>query len=333
MAKPAKTKRPGFTLVELLVVIAIIGILIALLLPAVQVAREAARRTQCSNNLHQITLATQNYLAALKSVPPAVDWSKSAGANWSVHARLLPYMEDTSLHGLIDFRFNYNDVTNAPQHAQVTQMKIPMFVCPSEVQAEPRVGASQTHFPLNYGINYGTWFIYDAPSAKTGNGAFVVNAKISDKAFSDGLSKTLGFAEVKAYQAKLANSSNPATMGATIPDSPAAVVAYGGTFATTGHTEWVDGKIHETGITATFSPNTNVPYTGGSQLSDVDFVSKGESLTSAVPTYAVVTSRSYHPSVVNVAMMDGSVRAIGDIDTIIWRAMGTRNGGESLEMP
>src|SRR6188472_4029953 len=97
----------GFTLIELLVVIAIIGILIALLLPAVQAAREAARRSQCSNNLHQISLATQNYLSAMRAVPPAIDWSRSTTSNWSVLARLLPYMEDTSLHSLIDFRYNY----------------------------------------------------------------------------------------------------------------------------------------------------------------------------------------------------------------------------------
>src|SRR3954454_4915551 len=158
MASKSPARR-AFTLVELLVVIAIIGILVALLLPAIQAAREAARRSQCSNNIRQLGLATQNYMAASRSVPPAVDWSKSATASWSVLARLLPYVEDTSLHALIDFRFNYSDLTNAPQHAQVSQMKIPMLVCPSETQAELRVGATQTHFPPNYGINYGTWFI------------------------------------------------------------------------------------------------------------------------------------------------------------------------------
>jgi prepilin-type N-terminal cleavage/methylation domain-containing protein len=324
----------GFTLVELLVVIAIIGILVALLLPAIQAAREAARRTQCTNNLHQVILATHNYMGAVKSVPPAVDWAKTTTANWSVHARLLPFAEDTSLHGLIDFRFNYSDITNASQHAQVTQMKIPMYVCPSETQAEPRVGTSQTHFPVTYGINYGTWFLYDATTRKIGDGAFVVNAKISDKAFTDGMSKTLAFAEVKAYQAKIANSGNPGTLGTPMPDSPTTVVGYGGTLGVTGHTEWVDGKVHETGITATFAPNTNVPFTDASGGYDVDFISKGESPTSTVPTYAAVTSRSYHPSVVQAALMDGSVRTItNSVDMSVWRAMGTRNGGETFEMP
>src|ERR1700760_2577570 len=98
----SRKNRAAFTLVELLVVIAIIGILIALLLPAIQAAREAARRSQCSNNLHQITLAMHNHMSALRFVPPSLDWSRSTASGWSVLARLLPYTEDTSLHSLID---------------------------------------------------------------------------------------------------------------------------------------------------------------------------------------------------------------------------------------
>jgi len=315
-------------------VIAIIGVLVALLLPAVQAAREAARRTQCSNNIRQVALATLNYMSARKHVPPAVHWSKAAGANWSVQARILPFLEESNLHSLIDYRFNYSDVTNAPKHAEVTQTRIPSFICPSEPRAEPRVGATLTHFPLNYGINYGTWFIYDARSGQYGNGAFVVNSFIGEKAFGDGMSKTLAFAEVKAYQGKLSNSSTPADLGAPVPDSPIAVVAYGGTFGETGHTEWVDGKIHETGFSTVFPPNTEVGYDKDGGKHDVDFISKSESLSSTVPTYAAVTSRSYHSGSVKAAMMDGSVHSVAsDISAQVWRAIGTRNGGEVAELP
>jgi prepilin-type N-terminal cleavage/methylation domain-containing protein len=326
--------RRAFTLVELLVVIAIIGILVALLLPAIQAAREAARRSQCSNNLRQITLAMHNHLSALKFVPPSLDWTKSTASGWSVLARLTPYAEEEGLHGLIDFRYSYSDLANAPQHAQVTAMRISMYTCPSEQQLEPKVSATtgQINVPPNYGANQGTWFTFDPASANVGNGAFVVNKKLGDKSYTDGLSKTLAFSEVKSYTNKLANSGSPATLNAAIPDTAAAVVAYGGTFGTTGHTEWVDGKIFETGFTATFPPNSNVQYNDGSTNYDVDFISKTESATGTVPTYAAITSRSYHSGVVNSAMMDGSVRTVAsNIDTAIWRAASTRNGGETTD--
>jgi prepilin-type N-terminal cleavage/methylation domain-containing protein len=330
------TLRPknGFTLVELLVVIAIVGILIALLLPAIQAAREAARRSQCSNNLHQLSLAMHSHLSATRYVPPAIDWSRSTSSGWSALARLLPYMEEQSLRNLIDFRFNYSDLTNAPQHGEVSKMKIPLFVCPSEQQQEPRVGTSQTHFPLTYAVNEGSWFTFDPATAKVGSGAFVVNVKLGDRAFSDGFSKTLAFAEVKAYAPKIANSGNPAAMGAALPDSPAAVAAYGGTFGTTGHTEWVDGKIHETGFTGTLPPNTAVPFKDGDTTYDVDFISKTESPTGTVPTYAAVTSRSYHAGVVQATLMDGSVRSVAnEVDIAVWRAASTRNGNDSPDLP
>ena len=327
--------RLAFTLVELLVVIAIIGVLVALLLPAVQAAREAARRGSCANNLRQMVLATHNYMDTMTSVPPAVCFTTpSGGGNWSVHARILPYMEQLNLQNLIDFRFNYSDVANAPQHAQVTQMKISAYVCPSEVKAVPRVGTPLTHFPVSYGINYGTWFVYNAPTAATGNGAFVVNAKITDSAYLDGMSNTIAFGEVKAYQAMIRNSSTPATVGAPLPATPADVLAYGGTFGTTGHTEWVDGKVHETGITTTFPPNTKAIFNSGGTDYDVDFISRGESITSTVPTYAAVTSRSYHPGISQIALMDGSVRAIpSTIDLATWRGLGSRDGREVVTLP
>jgi prepilin-type N-terminal cleavage/methylation domain-containing protein len=327
---------PGsaFTLVELLVVIAIIGILVALLLPAIQAAREAARRSQCANNLRQISLATHNHLSAMKWIPPALDWTKATASGWSVLARLMPYAEETSLHSLIDFRYNYSDVTNAPQHKQVTEMKIPMFSCPSEQQAVPKTGTSQNHFPPSYAANQGTWFTFDPATKRTGNGSFLVNEKIGDRRFSDGMSKTLAFAEVKAYTARLANGGNPSSLGAAIPDTPAAVVAFGGTLGATGHTEWVDGKIHETGFTSTFPPNTVFTYTDSTGTYDVDLISRTESAAGASPTYACVTARSYHPGVVQAAMMDGSVRNVAnDIDIAIWRAAGTRNGAETLDLP
>jgi prepilin-type N-terminal cleavage/methylation domain-containing protein/prepilin-type processing-associated H-X9-DG protein len=328
-------KKPsGFTVVELLVVIAIIGVLVALLLPALQAAREAARRSRCQSHMRQAVMAVHNYMGAYKYVPPAADWSKSPSSGWSVHARILPFVEEANLQKLIDFRYNYSDTVDAPQHADVTKMQIPMYSCPSELKAEPRIGTKQDHFPVNYAINYGTWFVFDPKTRETGNGAFVVNKQIRDRAFRDGLSKTIAFAEVKAYQAMIRNSGTPAIMNVDPPRTPADAIAYGGTFGETGHTEWVDGKVHETGVTILFPPNMEVTYSKDGSPYDVDFISKGESLTGTAPTYAAVTSRSYHGGVTNVALMDGSVQTIADnISIKVWQAMGTRNGGEAVQTP
>jgi prepilin-type N-terminal cleavage/methylation domain-containing protein len=332
-ALPLLSINHAFTLVELLVVIAIIGILAGLLLPAVQQAREAARRMQCASNLRQMVIATHNYELTYKAIPPAVCMATGVSGTWSLHARLLPFMEQANLQNLIDFRYNYSDLARAPQHAKVSQMKIPIYVCPSEPKARVRPGTAQSHFPTNYALNYGTWMIFDAPTATSGDGAFVVNEMMPLAAFLDGTSNTIAFSEVKAYQGRLSNSSSPNTLGATIPTTTAEVVAFGGTFGTTGHTEWVDGKVNQTGFTSVFTPNKKTPFASGSEIHDVDFVSKSESLTSTVPSFAAVTARSYHVGGVQAAFMDGAIHTVTDsVDRESWRGMSTRAQGESVDL-
>jgi len=122
----------GFTLVELLVVIAIIGILIALLLPAVQAAREAARRTQCNNNLKQLGIALHNYHDSHGTFPPAHLETGTTGPTFRHHfgwlAYLLPYIEQENVYRLIDFRLKYS----APENRQDASVGIKTFICPSD---------------------------------------------------------------------------------------------------------------------------------------------------------------------------------------------------------
>jgi prepilin-type N-terminal cleavage/methylation domain-containing protein len=128
-------RRRGFTLIELLVVIAIIAVLIALLLPAVQAAREAARRSQCVNNLKQIGLAIHNYVSTNDCVPPSGGMNNTGGfapQNASMKVPLLPFMEQMPLYNCANFSFPfwYNDVTSV--NSTICATKVASFLCPSD---------------------------------------------------------------------------------------------------------------------------------------------------------------------------------------------------------
>ncbi|MBA4190564.1 MAG: prepilin-type cleavage/methylation domain-containing protein [Planctomycetaceae bacterium] len=322
------TRKKGFTLIELLVVIAIIAVLIGLLLPAVQKVREAAARMKCGNNLKQLGLALHNYESSQGAYPALGSYSTTSTSDgWSVPARLLPYVEQESLQRLIDFSISYST------QPTVTQFRVPILVCPSEVKDQPRPDGAITHYPLNYGANAGTWFLYNPTTGQgTGDGAFVVNRATRVGDFSDGMSNTIAFAEVKAWTPYLRDGGSPAVLGTARPADPATAVAYGGSFkADSGHTEWVDARVHQSGVTTTFPPNTKVSYTNAGVLYDVDFNSSREGKTTTLPTYAAVTSRSYHPNGVSIVLMDGSVRFVTNaVNASTWLWLGTRAGGEVL---
>jgi len=316
--------RQAFTLIELLVVIAIIAILIALLVPAVQKVRDAAARTQCLNNLKQIGLAVHNYHDTNKSFPhPQYAVGVTSDA-WSIHARILPFVEQANLYNTINFSQTY-----AVQGA-VTQMRVPIYFCPADPGDYPRPDGAITHYPLTYGANLGTWMVYDAATRQGGDGAFVVNQPTRMTGFVDGTSNTLAFAEVKAWNPYLRDGGSPNGLGVAPPASPADVVAYGGSFKNnSGHTEWTDARVHQTGFTTVFTPNTNVPYTNGGVTYDIDFNSSREGKTTTNTTYAAVTARGYHSGIVNVLLVDGSCRSISNsISLATWRGLGTRAGGE-----
>ncbi len=330
-----RENRHAFTLIELLVVIAIIAILISLLLPAVQQAREAARRSQCLNNLKQLGLAVHNYVDAYRRFPPSacVDLTVSTTGNngsWGVHGRILPYIEQGNLA-------NQVDLTKAWDNQMVISgVKIATFACPSEPKSdqarEPGVGMP-TLYPTNYGFNFGTWFVFDPSTSAGGDGMFYPNAKLGMKDVTDGTSNTLLISEVKAWQYYTRNAGPAST---TIPNSAtdaATEVATGADKKNTGHTEWPNGRVHHTGFTATLVPNTTVLFDPGSGGVDHDYNSwqEGKNGIAGSPTYAVITSRSWHEGIVQTAMVDGSVRTISEnISRDIWRALATRAGGEVI---
>ena len=339
----------AFTLVELLVVIAIIATLIGLLLPAVQGAREAARRMSCSSNLRQLALATLVYESTMRRLPPSmIHTPGTAFANnngsWGISGRILPFIEEGTAAVKVDLEEAFDKGSNAV--SGVPQTRIPVFLCPSEANDRVRTkNGSPFTYPLNYGFNFGTWFVYDPATGAGGNGVFFPNSHLKVGQVSDGMSKTLCAAEVKAYTPYMRNTSDPG--GGFPPNNPpadpAAVagLAAGGqsklgpdTNSCTGHTEWPDGRVHHTGFTTTFPPNTRVPFASGGQEYDIDYNSMQEGKSATARTFAAITARSYHQGVVNAARMDASVQAVSDdIDLSVWRALSTRTGGESVALP
>jgi prepilin-type N-terminal cleavage/methylation domain-containing protein len=323
--------RNGFTLVELLVVIAIIGILVALLLPAIQAAREAARRSHCVNNLKQLGIATQNYHDTHKQLPAGfITKATTPHDSWSIQSRLLPYLEENNLYDGINFALSYKDPSQVVGGVQISSIEVPVLRCPSERNTMLRIDGSITWFALNYGANMGTWFIHDPAAKKAGDGAFAVDGTHGFGGIADGTSHTLCFAEVKTFQPYLRESGNPGAVNAPIPPNAATVVGYGGDFKVdSGHTEWTDARAHQSGITAVFTPNFVVEYSNAGTPYDIDFTSAREGQSPTRLTYAAVTSRSYHAGIVNAAMMDGSVQTYSDdIERATWRAMATRNGAD-----
>ncbi|MGI9473000.1 MAG: DUF1559 domain-containing protein [Rubripirellula sp.] len=333
--------RHGFTLVELLVVIAIIGILVGLLLPAVQAAREAARRMSCQNNIKQVVLACHNYESVMKQLPPA--WTKPAltGDGWSAQARILPFVEAISLAESIDFAAGYKAATIRVDGVDraISSYRVPTYLCPSEVNdiLRPDDDGNPEHYPLNYAYSAGSWFVMDPNNTMVGDGMFTPVRGRKFRDCLDGLSNTLAFAEVKAWNPYFRDVGVTGDM--PMPTVEDQICGLGGSLkADTGHTEWVDGRVHQSGFTTTFTPNKKVLCSNSSGVEyDVDFTNfrEGKTASSPVPrTYAAVTSRSYHIGGVNVALMDGSIHFVTDsIDRELWQHLSTRMGREIVEVP
>jgi hypothetical protein len=322
----------------LLVVIAIIAILIGILLPAVQQAREAARRIQCKNNLKQIGLALHNYHSTFSVFPPQFCVGVGQGGQWCQQARLLPYSDGDNMFKSIDFDQSYNQ-TSAQFPNGIKARRVPMLMCPSEVQDRVRLSSTGTpdHYPLNYSMNLGSWLVFDPNNGQFGDGAFGVNSSTSTGNFVDGTSNTLAYSEVKAYTAYSRNANSALAAGTPVPNTIAEVctLVSGSSQhqSNSGHTEWADGRVHHAGITTVFAPNTKVMCDQGGTVRDVDYTSQREGNPAGTlnRTFAAVTSRSYHAGMVNSLLVDGSVRSISDnVDLRTWRALGTRSSGETV---
>jgi prepilin-type N-terminal cleavage/methylation domain-containing protein len=342
--------RAGFTLVELLVVIAIIGTLVGLLLPAVQAAREAARRTSCQNNVRQLVVALRNHESARRRFPPSMVHVPGTifmnnNGSWGILGRILPFLEEGAAAVKIDLEKPWDLPPNAT--SGVPTARIGIFLCPSEKNDTVRLKNNAPFvYPLTYGFNFGTWFVYDPATGNGGDGSFHPNSQFVTGMFADGLSKTLCVAEVKAFTPYVRNTADPGSAypPSAPPAAPVDVSALAGGSPSdrklgptpndcTGHTEWPDGRVHHAGFTTVFPPNTRVPYLAAGITHDIDYNSRQEGTSATARTFAAITARSHHAGVVTAAMMDGAIRSVADgIAPGVWRALGTRSGGEDASV-
>ncbi len=337
---PVELQSCGFTLVELLVVIAIIGILIALLLPAVQAAREASRRMSCQNNLKQLGLALHGHATAWGKFPGL---GKTPQTSFSVHAMILPYLEGQSLHKNIDLEEplmlgGEGSGTVNPVQANAAQTVVSVFLCPSD-NADPRfsdflnfASSGATSGGTNYMIcgGSGTETYYDLryPS----DGTFWRNSSVRFGDIQDGTSHTMVFSESllgngcdmngpapedpRRQMASMCNqhslnSGEPGLSGVVNPNVESIVA--GATYwrGCRGAT-WIWGRQQVNTFSAYMPPNTSVP----------DMAARGMGFFAA---------RSNHPGGVNAVFADGSVRFINEsIPLEIWRASSTRASGEII---
>lgn len=345
------TTRRAFTLVELLVVITIIGVLIGLLLPAVQNARESARRTQCLNNLKQLGVAIQNYDSTTKHLPSgaisrAYPGDPSHPPNfyrWSALAQLLPYMENKALLDLIDLSVPlYMPGAGYPFAEQnkfgISQI-VPGFLCPSDLNEQVKQETGPTNYVVcaGSGAGGGTPFNTD--------GVFYVNSATTFDDISDGASHTIAFAESslgadtprvsgafhsytpeRNYKFILSFSSTPDLTNTKCLGS----LSFNSTAATGNDPRgfaWSSGEYRCATYNHYYTPNAN-EYDCITSVT-VDPTPEMERLYAAFGWRA---ARSMHPQGVNATRVDGSVRFYGDeVDPTIWRALATRSGEEQID--
>ena len=309
----------GFTLIELLVVIAIIAVLIALLLPAVQQAREAARRTQCKNNVMQIGLALSNYMMAHEVLPPGtqndtgpIQSKEGAGYHMGWMTQILPYLEQQNVYNHIDFTRSVYDPVNAPPR----QQKINTFVCPSD----PGSGINQTAAVTSY---CGVHNDFEIPIDVNQNGVLFLNSSIRYEQIRDGSSNTLFVVECR-----LNSGSDLGWMAGTKSSLRNTVIAVlnNPSAATT-----VGGQESSATPSAAESEPTFRLHT--STLNNANVGNVRQELANLESGREVVGGpSSFHVGGGHFLMGDGSVRFISqNIDPKTLRNLANRSDGEMLK--
>lgn len=333
-----RQSHPAFTLIELLVAIGVAGVMVSLLLPGIQSAREAARRAGCQNNLHQIGLALHNYHDANNCFPPSVtnamrgDGSMYLGF-YSVHCRLIAYLENRPLYDSINFAIGTwpaDTFLVAPTAGQLmlnqanetaSRTGFATFLCPSD---GGEFASRGNNYRANAGV--GPSFLTQAETPDSGNGMFPEIGTVTMARVPDGLSHTAAFSE------RVRGS------GSIIPNPERDV------FKREGVANTADELMIECRIAARPANQEGFVYSGRWWFwtgRDRTLYNHAQTPNGAIPdcTYGgmtpmidMATARSRHPGGVNILMGDGSNRfVLGTISQEVWRGLGTRNGRELVD--
>ena len=338
----SRSRPNGFTLVELLVVIAIIGVLVALLLPAVQAAREAARRMQCINNMKQLALASQNYESGKKTFPPGLTTYRTS--DWhgnSMYAFLLPYIEQGPLastwnyknDSAADARSNtINPATNKKDEGARSATVIPSLICPSDILEENPVllnysvagYATGWHGITSYVGNGGTYSTYFRDPGMQSNGMFFMTGPDS---------------QPESFQKFLIPDQKPARFK-DITDGTSNTLLFGERF----HDDPIfNQRLHDTGQFSRYPIGSwgAWGWTGGGNGTTHLFACSRVAVNYTTPVtasgYADVNRRmsafgSGHPGGANFALADGSAAFLQEgVDLITLQQMSTRAGGEIVQ--
>ncbi len=340
--------RRGFTLIELLVVIAIIGVLIALLLPAVQSAREAARRSQCVNNLKQLALAAQNYHSAFGKFPmgTAIAYSapgtQTTWGTFSGHAMLLPFLEQRPIYNAINFDWTVWYGMGAAINTTVWGTRVASFICPSDGNDATSWGEPMMN---NYYMSMGTT---TNPWSYSSTGIFAPQYSAYDLAtVKDGTSNTIMYSEaqvgydqptmiqwrssVHISGATSGRAYNPVIMVngqmTLMPAVQQALQSCNQAYAQ-GQTTWNRGWRWQTGSPGLSVFNTIVtPNSTQYQWSSC----RTDCSTCGADFGDYHSANSSHPGGVNASFADGSVHFIkSSISPITWWSLGTKAGGEAI---
>ena len=314
--------RRGFTLIELLVVIAIIAILIALLLPAVQQAREAARRMSCKSNMRQLGIALHNYADVHRAFP--MNRTGKTYYNWSGLAMIAPYIEEANLYNMLDFdEAPYTTVVGGTLRADGTanleaaQSVVEVFLCPSDPAG---VISDENYGPTNYMFNVGSGRVNDGAIGSSGGEPDGISYEASSVRFADIIDGTSNTIAISESTIGLGGSKAPyeTTVRQHIRSSsyfPACVATAADDvwYGDRGES-WIKGSFPFAAMTIHFTPN----WEGGDCLT-------GNS------TQALMGPRSYHTGGAHILLCDGHVRFISDsIDVELLRNLATRNGREVI---